>query len=115
MILKYDYVGMITGHLVVRVASISIKKRIQQYRTTLIFANHARITYIFLAIFLFLKHAMLNQYSTKIKKTLSIKKYHPKLNAQFYAYGSFFVKCILVHLLFCVWDGVKAYIVQLTK
>ena len=54
------YVVMTTGNFGVRIGKHLRSLKIQQYKNTLIFASHARVTYLFSSIFLFLKHAALN-------------------------------------------------------
>ena len=66
------YIGMIHGHLGVKSrGSIYIQIRFQQCRDTLMFVNHAMVTNIFLTLFIFIKHAILNtaQRSIVQKKT----------------------------------------------
>ena len=95
-------IGMTTRHLGVKSrGAFGFKKRFSSTeRNTLMFANSAKVTNIFLIIFLYLTTCN-TQYSTKIQALL-MKKHNPKLNTQLYANGSSFF-----HLLFCVWCNVQ--------
>ena len=63
------YIGMTIRQFGVRVEEHLHLKKVQQYRNTLMFANHARVTRMFLTIF----KTCNTQYSTTIQEALLIK------------------------------------------